>query len=191
MNRTRRVAAKSTHKFSKVFVSWNSCSTSALKRGSTELFLLISLIIAPTIFAASPVNAASTITAEVNGQLNICHPPDPCFMAKLQANASGPDGQDLTGMLLISSAALSPPQPCTSAVTGNAAVQTAAPTATLTGTLGPAEPAAAACAGGLQGISVTLTVDSMSGTIRLTTVSSAGSTESLGVGTGTLIITQG
>jgi len=179
----------------------NFRSTSTLKRGSMELFLLISLTIAPTIFAigptfvmASPVNAASTITAEVNGRLNICHPPDPCFMAKLQANASGPDAQDLTGMLLllIYRVGPSPPQPCMSAaVTGDATLQADAPTATLTGTLGPAESAAAAaCVGGLQGVSVTLFIDSMFGIIRLTTISSTGSTEPLGSGTGTLIITQ-
>ena len=162
-----------------------------------ELFLLISLAVAPTIFAidptfamVSPVNAAFTIIADVDGQLNICHPPDPCFMATLQANASGPDAEDLTGMLLIYRAAPSPPQPCMAAVTGDASVQMYAPTATLMGTLGPAEPATAACVGGLQGFSVTLFVDSVSGFIRLTTVSSAGYTEFLGSGTGTLVITQ-
>ena len=157
-----------------------------------ELFLLISLTIAPTIFAMTlPVNAASTVIAEVNGQLNICHTPDPCFTATLQANASGPDAEDLTGILLIYRAAPSPPQPCMAAVTGDATLQADAPTATLTGTLGPAESAAAAaCVGGLQGVSVTLFIDSMFGIIRLTTISSTGSTEPLGSGTGTLIITQ-
>jgi hypothetical protein len=162
-----------------------------------ELILLISLTIAPTIFAivptfavASPVDAASTIIAEVNGQLNICHPPDPCFTATLQANASGTDAEDLAGMLLIYRTAPSPPQPCMAAVTGNASPQTYAPTATLKGTLHPGEASNATCAGGLQGFSVTLFVDSMSGIIRLTTVSAAGYTEFLGSGTGTLVITQ-
>jgi len=160
-----------------------------------ELILLISLTIAPTIFTiiptfavASPVNA--TFTAEVNGQLNICHPPDPCFMATFQANASGPDAEDLTGMLLIYRTAPSPPQPCMAAVTGDVSSQTYAPTATLKGTLSPAEASNATCAGGLQGFSVTLFVDSMFGISRLTTVSAAGYTEPLGTGTGTLIVTS-
>ena len=156
-----------------------------------ELFLLISLTIAPTIFAMTlPVNAASTVIAEVNGQLNICHTPDPCFTATLQANASGPDAEDLTGMLLIYRAAPSPPQRCMAAVTGEVNSAMYAPTATLTGTLHPAETATARCVGGLQGFSVTLFVDAMFGTIQLTTVNPAGYTEPLGSGSGTLIITQ-
>ena len=112
-------------------------------------------------------------------------------MTKLQANASGPDAADLTGMLLIYRAAPFPPQPCAANVTGNVALNNLdAPTATLVGTLGPAEPATAACVGGLQGVTVTLFVDSMFGIIRLTTVSPAGLAEPLGSGTGTLIITQ-
>jgi len=122
--------------------------------------------------------------------LNICHPPDPCFMATFQANASGPDAQDLTGMLLIYRTAPSPPQPCMATVTGDASSQTYAPTATLKGTLSPAEASNATCAGGLQGFSVTLFVDSMFGISRLTTVSPAGYTEPLGTGTGTLIVTS-
>jgi len=58
------------------------------------------------------------------------------------------------------------------------------------GTLGPVDSATAACVGGLQGVSVTLLVDSMPGIIRLTSVSTAGWTEPLGSGTGTLVITQ-
>jgi len=163
-----------------------------------DLFLLISLTIAPTIFAiaptfamTSPTDSGFSIIAEVNGQLTICHPP-PCFIAKLQANASGSDAPDLTGILLIYRAAPYPPQPCAANVTGNVVIPSNldAPTATLMGTLGPAEPTTAACVGGLQGVSVTLFVDSMFGIIRLTTVSSAGSTEPLGSGTGTLVVTQ-
>jgi len=164
-----------------------------------ELFLLISLTIAPTIFAMTlPVNAASTTIAEVNGQLNICHTPVPCFTATLQANASGPDPEELTGMLLVYRApgmAAAPRQPCVASVTGEVTSPMDAPTARLTGTLDPAQPAAACaggcvCAGGLQGLSVTLFVDAVFGTMQLTTVTAAGYTEPLGSGSGTLTITQ-
>jgi len=186
----RRPGGKSTRECSKIFASWNSRST-------WELFLLISLTIAPTIFTlhptfamTSPVDAGSSIIAEVNGQVNICTPA-PCFTAKLQAHASGPDSQDLTGTLLIYRAAPSPPQPCEAAVTGNVTLdKSGAPTAWLVGTLGPIEPSAAACVGDLQGVSVTLFVDPVFGIIRLTTVSPAGWIEPLGSGTGTLVITQ-
>jgi len=162
-----------------------------------DLFLLISLTIGLTIFAIGPTFAMTlpadsgfSIIAEVNGQLTICHPP-PCFIAKLQANASGPDAADLTGMLLIYLAAPFPPQPCAANVTGSVVLSmNDAPTATLVGTFGPADPATAACVGGLQGVSVTLFVDSMFGIIRLTAISSAGLTEPLASGTGTLVITQ-
>ena len=196
LNGTGR-SGKSTPKCSKLFASWNSRSISASKLASRGLFLLISLTIAQTIFPisstvamTSPTDSGFSIIAEVNGQVTICHPP-PCFIAKLQANASGPDAADLTGMLLIYLAAPFPPQPCAANVTGSVVLSmNGAPTATLVGTLGPADPATAACVGGLQGVSVTLFVDSMFGIIRLTTVSPAGSTEPIGSGTGTLVITQ-
>jgi len=167
-------------------------------RKCSKLLLLISLTIAPTIFAINPtflmvsrVNADFVIIAEVNGQLNICNSPDPCFPAKLQANASGPDAGDLTGTLLIYSAAPLPPQPCMANVTGSVVLpRNDAATATLMGTLGPVEAANATCAGGLQGLSVTLFVDSMFGIIRLTTISPAGYTEPLGSGSGFLSISE-
>jgi len=157
-----------------------------------ELFLLISLTIAPIFAMTLPVSAASTVIAEVNGQLNICHQADSCFTATLQANASGPDPEDLTGMLLIyrtPGMVAAPRQPCTASVTGEVTSSMDGPTATLTGTLDPAQPTAA-CAGALQGLSVTLFVDAVSGTMQLTTVTPAGYTDPLGSGYGTLTITQ-
>jgi len=165
--------------------------TSILKRSSMQLFLLISLIITLTIFTIDSVNAAPSIIAEANGQLNICNQPNPCFIATFQANVSGPDDADLLGMLLIYGAAPSSPQPCMATVTGSLDSRNSVdnPSATLIGTLGPADPANATCVGGLQEVSVTLFVDGILGTARLTTLSSV-DTELLGSGSGTLIVEQ-
>lgn len=137
------------------------------------------------------VNAASTITAEISGQVNICNLSNPCSIATLEVTVSGPDPQDLTGTLLIHRPVPSPPEPCVASVTGSVSNLNAgdAPTATIQGTLHVAG-LGTACVGGLQGSSVTLLVDSMFGTIQLTRVSSSGVTEFLASGTGFLIVTQ-
>jgi hypothetical protein len=192
----------STRKRSKVFfVSWEFRSTSTLKLGSTVLSLLLlfaPLTIAPTIFQTppvfaipQPVDAANAVVADINGQLITCNSTNTCITAKFQSNASGPDTADLAGILLIYGVSPAPSQPCMANVTGNVAISTdGAPTATLTGTLTPANPAATACVGGLEGLSVTLFIDSMFGTVRLTTVSPTGVTETLASGWGALTVTQ-
>jgi len=76
-------------------------------------------------------------------------------------------------------------------VTGSLALLTdEIATATITGTLKSTDPTTATCVGGLQGLSITLYIDSASGIIQLTTVSSTGVTETLAVGTGILTITE-
>jgi len=159
-----------------------------------SLLLMLTLdTIALTIYATlpalavTPVDDTNAVVADINGQVSICTPPNPCLSAKLEVNASGPDAGDLSGTMLIFRVAPSPPQACIANVTGSVVLMSDVPTATLTGTLNPTEPTNTTCVGGLQGLSVTLFIDSASGLMRLTTVSSTGVTESLAVGTGILI----
>jgi hypothetical protein len=171
-------------------------------RGSCRkvvLFLLLILIpmtvaltipATPPTLALAPVEDTNAVVAGINGQVNICTPPNPCVTAKLQVNASGPDTEDLAGTMLIYRVAPYPAQPCIANVTGSVTLPGELPTATLTGTLNSSESTNTTCVGGLQGLSVTLSIDSASGLMRLTTISATGVTEFLAVGTGMLIVTQ-
>jgi len=144
----------------------------------------------PSIFALRVVDV-NAVSADINGQLNICNPPTPCVNVKLQANASGPDTSDLTGTLLIYLTSPSAPQTCVGDMIASVVLQAGeSATATLTGTLKPTNPTATSCIGNLQGLSVTLSVDGPFGFMRLTAASSSGETEDLAVGTGALVVNQ-
>jgi hypothetical protein len=167
-------------------MSQGSRSKSILKLGSTTLFLFA--LLSP-LTAARLVDAANIVTAEIDGELNICHQPDPCVAANFQGNATGSDVTYLGGVLLIYSIEPYAPQPCIGAVAGRVVVSDGAAAATFTGTLAPANSAAASCVGGLQGLSVTLSIDTTFGIVQLTTISPAGVTETLASGSGALEIT--
>jgi len=144
----------------------------------------------PSTFAMSAKDA-NAIEADINGQLNICNPSTSCINAKLQANATGPGTDDLSGTLLIYVTSPSSPQSCVGDMAGSIVLQVdESATATLTGTLKPTNPTSTSCVGNLQGLPVTLYVDSVAGFMRLSTTSSNGITEPVAVGTGALIVTQ-
>lgn len=138
------------------------------KLSLTASVFVISVIVLGSLMipSANARKGSNEYQVEINAQLQVCHPPDPCFMATLQAHASGP-ADSLTGMLLISPGhgEPEPPDPCFADLTGTVQITLGAPTVRLTGTLHPPSPSILACAGGLQGVTVTLFADSSNGNI--------------------------